>query len=167
MVNDAVMPGNDPVITDKNNRNEGGTEMTAEELREKYPELVEEIEASAKPSGGDGEEEGKAVSEAVAAERKRISEIDEIATMVGDRELVKKAKFESDMTAAELALESMRQQAKMGRQFMKDVHEEVGASGANGVAAIPCGSMQEEMSQSDIEAGAALIAGIQSKEGKV
>jgi hypothetical protein len=43
----------------------------------------------------------------------------------------------------------------------------VGTSGANGVAAIPCGSMQEEMSQSDIEAGAALIAGIQSKEGKV
>ena len=51
VVNDAVMPGNDPVITDKNNRNEGGTEMTAEELREKYPELVEEIEASAKQIG--------------------------------------------------------------------------------------------------------------------
>lgn len=141
--------------------------MTAEELREKYPELVAEIEASAKPDGGDGKDERGAISEAVAAERKRISEIDEIATMVGDRELVKKAKFESSMSAAELALESMRQQAKMGRQFMKDSNEEVGTSGANGVAAIPCGSMQEEMSQSDIEAGAALIAGIQSKEGKV
>ena len=167
VVNEAVIPGNHPVITDKTNRNEGGTEMTAEELREKYPALVAEIEASAKPDGGDGKDERGAISEAVAAERKRISEIDEIATMVGDRELVKKAKFESGMTAAELALESMRQQAKMGRQFMQDAHEEVGVSGANGVAAIPCGSMQEEMSQSDIEAGAALIAGIQSKEGKV
>lgn len=166
VVNDAVIPGIDPVITDKTNRKEGGREMTAEELREKYPDLVAEIEASARPSGGDGSE-SNAVSEAVAAERKRISEIDEIAGMVGDRELVKKAKFESGMSAAELALESMRQQAKQGQQFMRDAHEDVSGSGANGVTAIPCGSMQEELSQSDIEAGAALIAGIQSKEGKV
>ena len=166
VVNDAVIPGIDPVITDKTNRKEGGREMTAEELREKYPDLVAEIEASARPSGGDGSE-SNAVSEAVAAERKRISEIDEIAGLVGDRELVKKAKFESGMSAAELALESMRQQAKQGQQFMRDAHEDVSGSGANGVTAIPCGSMQEELSQSDIEAGAALIAGIQSKEGKV
>lgn len=166
VVNGAVIPGIDPVIADKTNRNEGGTEMTAEELREKYPELVAEIEASAKPSGGDGSE-SNAVSEAVAAERKRISEIDEIAGMVGDRELVKKAKFESGMSAAELALESMRQQAKQGQKFMRDAHEDVSGSGANGVTAIPCGSMQEELGQSDIEAGAALIAGIQSEEGKV
>ena len=166
VVNGAVIPGIDPVIADKTNRNEGGTEMTAEELREKYPEQVAEIEASAKPSGGDGSE-SNAVSEAVAAERKRISEIDEIAGMVGDRELVKKAKFESGMSAAELALESMRQQAKQGQKFMRDAHEDVSGSGANGVTAIPCGSMQEELGQSDIEAGAALIAGIQSEEGKV
>lgn len=154
-----VIPGENPVIADKKNNEGGEKKMTAKELREKYPELVAEIEGQAAAQQGAGKEQEEAVKNAIEAERKRISEIDEIAGMVSDKSLLHKAKFEEPMTAAQLALETMKQQAKLGAQFMKDYQEDVKDSGVNGVNPVPGGDMLEEMEQDDIAKGAALIAG--------
>lgn len=160
--NHMVIPGSKPVITDKNKNEGGNTEMTAEEMRAKYPEIVAEIEKNAVTAkGGESETEQKeAVKAAMEEERKRISEIDEIANLVGDKELLKRAKFEQPMSAAELALEAMKQQAKLGAQFMNDSGDDARNSGAEGVVPTPAGDMQGELEQNDIMAGAALLAGI-------
>ena len=161
-----VIPGQKPDIADIKDEKEGGNEkMTADELKSKYPELVAEIEQNAaetaKVGGREGEDQGDAVKNAVDAERKRISAIEEIAGAVGDAELIKKAKFETPMSAAELALEAMKKQAQAGTEFMKDASADAAASKAEDVEAVPCGSVQEEMDQNDIDAGAKLIAGIE------
>lgn len=166
--NHMVIPGNKPVITDKNKNEGGNAEMTAEEMRVKYPDVVAEIEKNAiAAKGGESEaSEKEAVKSAVEKERKRISEIDEIANLVGDKELLKKAKFEQPMSAAELALEAMKQQTKLGAQFMKDSGDDTKDSGAERVVPTPTGDMQGELEQNDIMAGAALLAGIQKGEKK-
>lgn len=158
--NEMVIPGEEPVVAVKKINEGGRPKMTAEELRKQYPELVAEI----KKEGSTEEEQKQAISKAVADERKRISEIDEIACVIGDKELLKKAKFDEPMSAAELALEAMKQQTKLGNQFVSNSEEDVKSSGVNLVAPVPNANMQEEMDQSDIAAGAALIAGI--KEGE-
>ena len=160
-----VIPGKEPVVADIKKDEGGNEEMTAEELKAKYPEVVAEIEhKAAQRENEDVEEQQTAVNDAVAAERKRISEIEEIANAVGDKDLIHKAKFEDPMTAAQLALEAMKQQAKAGEQFMKDSEDDVKASGANEVTPLPGRGTAEEEEASDIAEGAALIAGTQKGE---
>lgn len=161
-----VIPGEEPVVAEKKINEGGRIEMTAEELRKQYPELVAEIEAGAVSENGRnaGKNQKEEINRAVEDERKRISEIDEIACMVGDKELLKRAKFEEPMSAAQLALEAMKRQAELGAKFISDSREDLKKSGANGVTPAPNADMSEEISQEDIAAGAALIAGI--KEGE-
>ncbi len=160
-----VIPGKEPVVADKGKDKGGNDEMTAAELRVKYPELVAEIKQGAQQQkDGSAEEQQTTVNDAVKAERKRISEIEEIANAIGDKELIHKAKFEEPMTAAQLALEAMKQQAKAGEQFMQNSEDDVKASGAKDVTPLPEKGIFEEMSASDIASGAALIAGTQEGE---
>lgn len=140
--------------------------MTAKELREKYPELVSEIVAEAE---GQKEKDAKAILEqsvknAVEEERRRISEIDEIAPAVMDRDLINKAKYEKPMTAAELALEDKKQQAKLGKKFMNELKEDGEDSGVDSVLPLPGKELKDEISQSEILSAAKLIAGIQEGE---
>ena len=72
-----------------------------EDLRAKFPELVAQIEA-----------------EAVAKDRARIQEIEEIADTIGDAELVASAKFVKPTNAAALALAAMKKQAALGAEFI-------------------------------------------------
>lgn len=158
-----VIPGSRPEFTDKNENKGGNGKLTAEEMKAKYPDVVAEIEKNAVAAKGE-ETQKEAIKSAVEEERKRISEIDEIANLVGDKELLKKAKFEKPMTAAELALEAMRQQAKLGAQFMRDSQDDVKNSGVEDVVPTPSGDMQDELEQNDITAGALLLAGVQKGE---
>lgn len=163
-----VIPGRKPVVANRNKIKGGKTEMTAEEMRAKYPDIVAEIEknaAAAEPEK-DKEKQKEAVKLAVEEERKRISEIDEIAGMIGDKELLDKAKFKEPMSAAELALEAMRQQAKLGAQFMEGYRSDAESSGAKDIESLSAGNSQDEMEQNDIAMGAALIAGIGKGEKK-
>ena len=89
--------------------------MTLEELKNKYPELIAEIEQDVKNSGG-----GQSEQDVVKQERERIEEIEKIANAVGDKELLHKAKFETPMSAAELALAAMKKQAEAGISFMEN-----------------------------------------------
>ena len=72
-----------------------------EDLRAQFPELVAQIEA-----------------EAVAKDRARIQEIEEIADTIGDAELVASAKFVKPTNAADLALAAMKKQAALGAEFI-------------------------------------------------
>jgi ATP-dependent Clp endopeptidase proteolytic subunit ClpP len=164
-----VIPGQEPVIADIREQNEGGSvKMTAEELKSEYPELVAQIEQDAieaAKNGKEGKSREEITSAAVQQERKRISEIEEIANAVGDKELLRKAKFETPMSAAELALEAMKKQANTRAGFLENYSGDVNSSNVNDVEAAPCGNIQDEITQNDIDAGAKMIAGIeQGKE---
>lgn len=81
--------------------------MTLDELKAQHPELVAQIEA-----------------EAVAKDRERIKEIEEIQDTIGDPELVASAKFTKPTNAAELALAAMKKQQALGVNFLKNRAEE-------------------------------------------
>lgn len=113
---------------------EGGTKManTLEELRQEYPDLTAQLETEARASAN-----SEAVAEAVKAERERFSEIDEVASLF-DEELVQSAKYgENACSAQELAYRAAQQAAKNGQKFMTNLEDDAGASGANGVGAVP------------------------------
>lgn len=96
--------------------------MTIEELRASHPELVAQIE-----------------QEAVAADRLRIQEIEEIQATIGDAELIAEAKFTKPTNAADLALQAMKKQAALGNTFMQNRAGEV-APAAN----VPAANAPEE-----------------------
>ena len=77
------------------------SQMTIEELRAEYPELVAQIE-----------------QEAVTADRARIQEIEEIQDTIGDTEMIAAAKFTAPTNAAALALAAMKKQKALGADFL-------------------------------------------------
>jgi hypothetical protein len=104
---------------------EGGNAMTIEELRQEHPELVSEIEASVSHDS------------AVAAERQRLREIDQISGLFAD-ELVQEAKYgEHSCTAQEMAYRAAQQAAQQGTAFVHDMEADGAASGAENVGAAP------------------------------
>lgn len=110
----------DPNILVKNNASTGvpsdlGQEPGAEgakdimdlnELNAKHPELVEQIKNEAK-------------AEAIAAERKRIQEIENLAP-AGMEDLANKAKFETGVTAEQLAVEVLKAQKEQTQQQIQN-----------------------------------------------
>lgn len=86
-----------PIENEHKPEAEGESEiMDLNELNAKYPDLVEQIK-------------NDAAKEAVAAERKRIQEIENIA-QPGMEEIVNKAKFETGVSAADTAMEILKAQ---------------------------------------------------------
>jgi ATP-dependent Clp endopeptidase proteolytic subunit ClpP len=104
-----------------NNQKEANTIMNKEELRTAYPDLVADIENSAKEDGR-------------TEERQRIKAIEEISNNI-DPELVNKAKFEEPMNAEKLAFEAMKKDGLKGQEYLNNVKTEVQASGTQNVAA--------------------------------
>ena len=106
--------------------------MTLEELRAKYPELANQIDA----------ERAAAVQEAEnrvrAAERERIRGIEEIASSVGDPAMVREAMYgETACDARELAFRVMQASAAQGRNILGAMTNDVKNSGASGVNPVP------------------------------
>lgn len=116
----------------ENEGQEGGIVMakTLEELRKENPELAEsvltEAKAAAKPD----------IEKAIADERKRLQEIDEISAAI-DPSLVRAAKYDAPCSAAELALMAMKKQAEKGQAFVADLQADAQASGVQGVKPTP------------------------------
>ena len=118
---------------------------TVEELRNACPELVAQIETDAR-------------AEAVRNERTRLQGIEEIAASVGDAALVAAAKFgENPMTAEQLALAAMKQQAAIGAQVLGGLAADAAASGAAAVGADPTGTPKSEAEQA-VEAAKNTVA---------
>lgn len=105
--------------------NEGGhSNMTWEEFMAQNPEAANQALANAR-------------AEAVASERQRIAEIDEVATLF-DTEMVNAAKYgENTCTAAELAYRVAQANAKQGKAFMAAAQDDSKESGANEVTSVP------------------------------
>ena len=83
----------------------------------------------------------KAVADALAQERKRLQEMDEIADMVPDKTLLKEAKYGSNlMTAQELSYRFLKQSQKAGAQFLNAWETE--DSGAEKVQSLPTENVQ-------------------------
>lgn len=135
--------------------------MDKEELKQKYPELVQQIENEARDKAQDGGKEDKIRNEAVEKERKRLQEIGEIESQIADKELVNEAKFgERPMTAQELAFEAMKLQKNAGKAFLDNLDADAAGSGVDEVAPVPNSGAKTagEEDAEDIENGASLIA---------
>lgn len=119
--------GEAALVGNRNHIREEDAHMTLEELRAQEPALVAQIEAAA-------EERGR--SAALTEERARLQAIEEIENAVGDRNLVAAAKYgENPLTAGELALAAMRQQAAIGRTQMEAMRQDTAAAQTEAVAA--------------------------------
>jgi len=166
------MPGNIPInkvaapvinkieVTDKENIEEGElTKMTLEELMQAEPELVNQIKNDAIQSVQ--ESNAAAINAAVSAEISRLQDIDAIANKIADKELVNRAKYgEVKMSAGDLALEALKAQEDAGAKFLNDASADNTDSNVAHVAPAPAAGTDAEQAKNDIEAGAALIAGL-------
>lgn len=98
--------------------------MTWEEFLTQNPEAANQALANAR-------------AEAVAAERKRMAEIDEVATLF-DSEMVNEAKYgENTCTAEQLAYRVAQANVKQGKAFMNAAMADAKESGADDVPAAP------------------------------
>ena len=110
----------------------GGSEpMTFEEFRMENPEAAEAALAEAQASVSH--------EEAIRAERQRIADIDDIASLY-DAETVRAAKYTNPCTAQEMAFRAAVEMAKQGRTFMSNLESDVNDSGAQNVGAAPGGN---------------------------
>ena len=138
--------------------------MTLDELKTAEPELVGQITASAKEEAK-AEAEAKmeeVKTEAIEAERERLKAISEIASTVGDAEMVNEAMYgEKACTASELALRAMQKQAKLGEKFLSDRAEGLKNSGAQDVGTSPVDGNEapDTKAEMSIAEAAKLIAG--------
>ena len=138
-----------PVEANKNEPAEtgdkgGNNPMTLEELREKHPDLVAQVEADAKAAGQ------TEATNAANAERQRLAAIDEVASLFTP-EQVHEAKYgEHPCTAEELVMQAAKNAAKKGQKFLSELEDDAEASGAKSVGAAP-GSDLEGGSQNTIE----------------
>ena len=135
--------------------------MDLAELKEKHPELVQQIKDEAVQGAQAAGTEAQIRAEAVREERERLRQIAEIENQIADKGLVDAAKFgEKAMSAQELAFAAMKKQQAAGAQFLGAIMEDAANSGAAGVLPAPNagGKTPEEQDLEDIANGAKLIA---------
>ena len=136
--------------------------MTPEEMRQKYPDVVKQIEDAAKGSVNTD----AAAKEAIAGERQRIKDIESIEDSIADKKLVEQAKFgDEPMDAKELAFVAMQKQAKLGNKFLADNTEDVKNSGADDVTAVPNSGEPEEGKTDDAADIAAAVNAVNKARG--
>jgi ATP-dependent protease ClpP protease subunit len=154
------MPGNIPTVepeadtsaTEEINQNQSaqsderkvGNTMAKnlEELKAENPELAAQLIAEAQSAAS--AELSNEASTAIADERKRLQEIDEISNLFDDA-TVQDAKYgENSCTAQEMAHRAAVKAAKEGKSFMKEMGDDSAASGANDVAATSGGNAADQ-----------------------
>lgn len=139
--------GADGNIQPDNTGKEGGhTVMTLAELRAQYPDdyaqLVSEIQAGADHTA------------AVQAERDRLRDIDEVASLFSD-EMVQEAKYGATACdAKELTFRAAKAAAQAGQKFLADLKDDNTAGGANGVGATPNAGASGDNGAADMKADA-------------
>lgn len=140
---------------------EGGeNDMTLEELRAQYPDLIEEAERSAREA---------AAAEAVAGERRRMQEIDEVAALF-DEDLVREARYgNTACSVQELTYRAAKKNAAAGGSFLAAMKADAGASGAQGVPAAPAAPAaspkNDAEKRADAKATVGNLLGKTKKEG--
>lgn len=157
----APEPSVEPAKQVTNTKN-GGTNMdkitTMEALRDAYPDLVSQVEAAATASEK---------ADGIKAERARIQGIEAIEAAIGDKEMVREAKYgETPLTAEQLAFKAMQAQAAIGATVVKSLEDDAAKSGAAGVAADPAGSDPKAKEEDEEVQAVNLIAGFRPKNKK-
>lgn len=135
---------------------------TTEELRAEYPDLVSQIEASAKESVPSAED-------SATAERARIQAIDDIADQL-PADLVKEAKYGDKPCSAEtLAFRAVQAAAKKGTNFLGALASDNQASGAQDVKSAATGEedkvLTEDEKYAQAKASVKSLLGTDKKEG--
>lgn len=134
---------------------------TVEELKQACPELVKQIEDTAR-------EEGRKAG--ITEERARLKAIEDIQAAIGDDKLVAEAKYgEKPCTAEELAFKALQQQAKLGKQFLQNLQQDYKDSKAAEIGAAPNAGNPANLggtSEDDKAAEAAAVAMIVGKNKK-
>ena len=104
-----------------------------EELKEKFPELTNQLIESVKSEEKTSVQEE--IKNAVLSERKRIEEIEQIENSIADKELLNKAKFsaEETMNAKELAFEAMKAQGVKNTEYLNNLDKDNADSKVNDV----------------------------------
>ncbi len=129
--------GEPPAETHKNSPDEPGSKeggdhpmaKTLEELRAEFPELTAQLEAEAKAAAVSG------AAGDIEAERKRLQEIDALASVI-DPALVQEAKYgEKACSAQELTYRAAKAAAENGQTFLAQMQADNQASGAQSVGA--------------------------------
>lgn len=155
----SVSPAPQVDINDPKNNITGGNQMknidTLEDLRAAYPDLVGQAENAAKASER---------ADGINAERARIQGIEAIEAAIGDKEMVKQAKYgENPLTAEQLAFKAMQAQAAIGATVLTNLENDAKNSGAADVVpgSAPAG---EGDPKAEEEAAIAMIAGFNPKK---
>lgn len=132
---------------DIENKNTGGNHMEVknmDDLRAAYPDLVAQMENAAK---------AEAQAAGVNSERARIQGIEAIEAAIGDKEMVKNAKYgENPLTAEQLALKAMQAQAAIGATVVNQLEADTKNSGAADVTGAPAVTGVSEDEQAEQEA---------------
>ena len=134
--------------------NEGGIPMAnnLEELRAENAELAAQIEGEVRAAVS--AENTSALEQATAAERRRISEIDEIACLY-DEETVRDAKYgEHPCSAAEMAFRAATKAAKEGSAFMANAKKDFQTSSVGNVGSAIIPNDTDDNSPENIKASA-------------
>ena len=130
--------------------------MTLDELRQGQPDLVRQVEDAAR-------------SEGVQTERRRLQEIESIASTISDATLLHNAKYgDKPMDAAALALEALKAQANTGTGYIAKMQADYKASGSAEVWAAPKPEAPKDKTAEEIMAqekqeAIALIAGVKKE----
>lgn len=144
-------------LPDASGKNEGGIPMTFEEFRKENPEAAEAALAEAQASVSH--------EEAVNAERQRIADIDQVASLF-DAETVRAAKYENPCTAQEMCYRAAQESAKQGKAFMNALKSDTAESNVDKVpaAAAPATEQPGEMSnEQKVAAGRALAKSLRGE----
>ena len=155
-----VSDGTEPVdIDNPSNSLKEEKSMDMNELKAKYPDLVNQIVEEARQTAQTENSEAvqNAVSEAVSAERKRMQEIDSIADKIS-ADLVNEAKYgETPMNASDLALKALQNSKEKGEIWLQNRRDEQQAAGVNDVVSKPVSGTEVDTQAQDIADGAALL----------
>ncbi len=156
------------------NTTEGGNIVanTVQELRDEFPELTAQLEADVRASFADSVPQSR-VADATQAERQRIQEIDEVASMFSE-ELVAEAKYgPTACSAADLALRAAKAAKTQGVSFLTAVDADNKASGAQDVTGTPAPSVtggnledEPETPEGKLAKAKANVAALLGKEEK-
>jgi len=174
-----VEPEADPSAAEEINQNQSaqsderkvGIQMAKnlEELKAENPELAEKVVAEAHAAAS--AELSNDASQAVADERQRLKDIDEVSDLFDD-ELVLEAKYgEKSCTAQELTHRAALKAKAEGKSFMANLNADANESGAPDVSATNGGNAEdtapktEEQKQAEANATVKELLGKKEKEG--
>ncbi|HCJ57500.1 MAG TPA: peptidase S14 [Clostridiaceae bacterium] len=143
-----VAKGNN--LLDDNQMQQGNLIMlkSVNELREKCPDLVKQIENAAREAGA-------------KAERSRIQDIEKISQSLAP-ELVNKAKFTEPIDAKELAFQAIQMDNGKNKKYLDDLKNDSAESGTDDVDSVPV----EQKTEAEKKAVDSIAAGGNKRRGK-